>query len=459
MSKVSVLVEIERSIPDSFAAHTAGIASPSEAFRLTEAAIKDLPGLGVEVVVLGPPVPLYSREKVRGTRGLTGFAEFAGPQTNADVPADSVVVTAVVERSRLKDLKAKPGVRVYPNTRLTLFERAAPAPRMIGLAGTDCRPFLDAVDAVVIREALGVRPFFDAGFFGQDVVVGILDEGIDGTVYPVIGGLARPGAAGPGTAPITSHGSMCAADVFIAAPQARLYDYPFLGIPDSGGALAMFHAVLNQRRVDGSPHLTNNSYGFVSVPPVAHEPDHEIHNLNHPLHRKIREVVASGAPTFFAAGNCGEECPSGKCLPSSIGPNRSIHGANSLIEVITVAAVNSIGQRIGYSSQGNGMFEPQKPDVSCYSHFFGNFGPGRPGGTAVPFDNGTSAATPVACGVAALLMSAVGLIPPDMLKAAMIESATPVDGPGWNPNTGHGVVDAFLLFEKLVEGIHALPQT
>lgn len=180
--------------------------------------------------------------------------------------------------------------------------------------------------------------------------------------------------------------SMWAADVLAAAPWAKLYDYPFLGVQNSGGALQMFQAVLAQRRRNGTPHVTNNSYGFVGVPSGPLAARHEISDINHPIHRKVREDVASGCHVFFAAGNCGQDCPSGDCQPSGIGPGRSIHASNALGEVITIAAVNSHHERIGYSSQGPAMFAAPKPDLACYSHFFGNFGPGRPGGLAQPFD-------------------------------------------------------------------------
>ncbi|MBA2740891.1 MAG: S8 family serine peptidase [Actinobacteria bacterium] len=142
------------------------------------------------------------------------------------------------------------------------------------------------------------------------------------------------------------------------------------------------------------------------------------------------------------SGTCGENCPSGACRSTGIGPGRSIHASNSLVEVITVAAVNSRHERIGYSSQGPGMFEREKPDLSAYSHLFANFGPGRPGGdTEAPFDNGTSAATPVAAGVAALLVGARPQTTPDQLRAALVEGATS-DGSGWRADFGRGVVNA-----------------
>jgi len=246
---------------------------------------------------------------------------------------------------------------------------------------------------------------------------------------------------------------MCAADVLVAAPAAKLYDYPFLGFQNSGGALQMFQAALAQRRLDGTPHVLNNSYGFVGVPRQVDAPNHEIWNLRHPLHRKVREVVTSGATVLFAAGNCGHECPSGNCRPSGIGPSRSIHGSNSLTEVITVAAVNASHQRIGYSSEGPGMFEKGKPDLASYSHLFGNFGPGRPGGDRdQPFDSGTSAATPVAAGVVAMLLSAFPDLTPDGVHEALVATAVNLGPPGFDHQTGHGVINAAAAYMRLRSG-------
>ena len=121
----------------------------------------------------------------------------------------------------------------------------------------------------------------------------------------------------------------------------------------------------------------NSSSGFVTVPPREEDPTNEIWNLDHPLHRKIREVIVSGAPVLFAAGNCGEDCPSGNCHASSIA-GISIHGSNSLEEVITVAAVNSNGDRIGYSSQGPGMFGGRSPTSPVTHTSSETSGPGGP---------------------------------------------------------------------------------
>lgn len=459
MAKVNVLVEVRREQRDAFALHGAAVESTDETLDQAESAVEDLTGYGLEVTDEIAPVPMFP-ERVVFEEG-SGFSAFASEEENPDITAESVVVTAEVERSRLEELRARESVMVWPNSELTLFDGCEcgysaaeldehPFDMALSAGGVDCRPYRPAVTRGVIRDLLGVASAWRDGFRGQNIVVGIIDEGVNGRIYPVVGGLSHPDVPRPGSAPISSHGSMCAADILVAAPAAKLYDYPFLGVPRSGGALAMFQAVLDQRRRNGTPHLTNNSYGFTGRPPRERMPNHEIWDIDHPMHRKVREVVASGAPAFFAAGNCGAECPSSNCDPTGVGRGRSIHASNSLAEVITVAAVNSQHQRIGYSSQGPGGFERNKPDVASYSHFFGNSGPGRPaGGGPSSFDNGTSAATPVAAGVGALLMSAFPNLNPERLKQVLIAGAINLGAPGWDVNTGFGVVNAATSYTLL----------
>jgi subtilisin family serine protease len=446
MAAIKVLLEFDRPEPAPFSMQLEALGSVEAAEGLAKSFIDELPGLGVDVDDEVAPVPMFLGP---GTPVLTEAADFAvemmAAATDRDrephVVAPTVVVPAQVTTEALEQLQERADVIVWPNSELTLFQ-----------SPVDCHPFKPAATIDQIRDALNVQPVWSQGHRGEGIVVGIIDEGVDGTTYPVIGGFARPGAGRqPGQAPVVSHGSMCAADVLIAAPDAKLYDYPFLGVPNSGGALQMFQAVLNQRAIDGTPHITNNSYGFVSVPDRTFAARHEVNDPQHPVHRKVREVVLAGVPCFFAAGNCGQDCPSRKCHPTSIGPGISIHASNSLEEVITIAAVNRFDERIGYSSQGPGMFFQEKPDLGSFSHVFANFGPGRPaGGGADTFDNGTSAATPVAAGAAAALMSAFPGISPQRLKTALMSTARPsAAGPGWNRDFGVGIIDVGAAFASL----------
>jgi subtilisin family serine protease len=471
MAKIKVLLEVEPSRagqPEGFGAFREAVASETSAFDQALPGLDQVAGLGVEPDENFVPVPMFSaprEEAAEAHEPLRALREFAVPETNPDMAPTSEVLPVEVDPTKLAELQER--VTVWPSSPFVLDEdEQDPGEPGAGLGmetfdlarsrtGLDCRPFRPGVSVDTVRALLGVaRPWLD-GFRGQNIVVGIVDEGVNGQVYPVSGGFTLPGAAlQPGAATITSHGSMCAADILVAAPAARLYDYPFLGRPDSGGALRMFQAVLEHRRLDGTPHLTNNSYGYAGVPRRELAPRHEIWALNHPLHRKVREVVASGAAAFFAAGNCGAQCPSGNCDRSGTGPGRYIHASNSLAEVITVAAVNSRQERVGYSSQGPGMFAPKKPDFASYTHLFGNFGPGRPGGVPQPpkspFDSGTSAATPVAAGVAALLLSAFSELTPEELREAMLAGLVNPTGKDWDPGYGRGIVNAAASYSFLL---------
>ena len=83
------------------------------------------------------------------------------------------------------------------------------------------------------------------------------------------GGWERAGAQQPGKGAIDSHGSMCAADVLVAAPETKLYDYPFM-VERSSGAIAMLNAVLDNRRHDGTPHILSNSWGWYARCRIRH---------------------------------------------------------------------------------------------------------------------------------------------------------------------------------------------
>src|SRR5215210_74297 len=326
MPNVSVLLEFDAPQDHGFSMFNAALESAPEAESQAVSLMDQLSGLPVELEE-AVPVPMFSSP--HAPRPVIELTEFGTEEESPDLPSQTVVVAAQTDSDRLDELIAQPNVRVWPNSDLTLYQDwavseadvhdpaggAAPA---ADAGRVDCRPFRPGVSVDHIRALLGVADVWERGARGDGVKVAIIDEGVNGDEYPVVGGLQGQ-ASQPGTAAITSHGSMCAADVLIAAPDAKLYDYPFLGPRNSGDALAMFQGVLEQRRRDGTPHVANNSYGFTGVPDRQQFPDHEIWDLAHPLHRKVREVVATGVVTLFAAGNCGENCPSSRCDVTGIG--------------------------------------------------------------------------------------------------------------------------------------------
>ncbi|WP_420131570.1 S8 family serine peptidase [Rhodopseudomonas sp.] len=318
-----------------------------------------------------------------------------------------------------------------------------------------------------VQAKLAVSRLAERGLDGSEVAVAIMDTGIN--LQHLRGKLGRmprfdaanswqpPGGTGaPGHHPV-DHGTMCAYDALIAAPNATLMDYPILsstapGGSISGATLAMAFQGLAQLitvwavafAAGGAARykalVINNSWGIFHPSwdfPAGH-PGRYIDNPNHPFNGLVSVMARAGGDIVFAAGNCGRECPDGRCQTRT---SDAIMGANASADVLTLAGCDIQDARVGYSSQGPsiaGMY-PQKPDLTCYTHFLGSeaFGAGTP-------DSGTSAACPVAAGCIAALRTRLSPahVPPANLFAQLRASARHVRGnQGWNGDYGHGILD------------------
>src|SRR2546422_85330 len=183
-------------------------------------------------------------------------------------------------------------------------------------------------------------------------------------------------------------------------------------------------------------------------------PENYSANPDHPFNQITGALVAAGADVFFAAGNCGADCPDPRCGKGDTGPGASIHGANSHPDVFTVAAVTVTDRRLGYSSQGPGALHSRKPDLAGFSHFAGS--------GIYPADGGTSAASPVAAGVAAALRQrfATDRLAPAQLKGLLQRTARDLGGDGWDYDLGYGVIDAAAALQALgvVAGLGVKPR-
>src|SRR6059036_4028617 len=294
-----------------------------------------------------------------------------------------------------------------------------------------------------VARRLGVPTLSRAGLTGSGVHVAVVNTGIDGSRIPVAGGWApTPGYVPGSSAP--NHGTMVAYDVRIAAPDAQIFDYALLTSHAGTWAAFLSDAIAAfadlVERVNAAPGrwVVNNSWGLfdrASDAPIG-SPENYSANPDHPFNQVTGALVAAGADVFFAAGNCGADCPDGRCGTGDTGPGASIHGANAHPDVLTVAAVTVTDRRLGYSSQGPGALYSRKPDLAGFSHFKGS--------GIFPADGGTSAASPVAAGVAAALRQArpASALTPAQLKGALQRSARDLAGRGWDYDLGYGVIDA-----------------
>ncbi|WP_339131538.1 S8 family serine peptidase [Streptomyces sp. f51] len=255
------------------------------------------------------------------------------------------------------------------------------------------------------------------GLTGTSVPVAVVDTGINaGHLSTARGDFAIDTAESwsppsvphlPGEFPV-GHGTMCAFDALIAAPGATILDVSVLlsrrrertvmegYLSDAVAAYAHLRRLLTSLPVDRRTLVVTNSWG-VFDPDTDFPPGHPGNysdSLAHPFNLAVAGLEAAGADLVFAAGNCGREYPDGRCRFES----RPIVGANSHPQVLSIGGVDVKGTRVGYSSQGPGRLDVEKPDVCSFTHFLGSeaFGSGTP-------DSGTSAACPVVAGVVAAL--------------------------------------------------------
>ena len=109
-----------------------------------------------------------------------------------------------------------------------------------------------------------------------------------------------------------------------------------------------------------------------------------------------------------------------------------------------MAAATINDDLLGYSSEGPGALEHDKPDITGFSHFAGS--------GVFPADGGTSAACPVVAGViAAIRSSSKGRqLPPADLKQFLLDNTNVVhSGSGWDPQFGFGIVDASAAYDAI----------
>ncbi len=109
--------------------------------------------------------------------------------------------------------------------------------------------------------------------------------------------------------------------------------------------------------------------------------------------------------------------------------------------VVGVGATTSSGQRASYSNFGNNAVDLVAPGGAASDGVL-TTGIVASGGYDYPRVNGTSFASPHVAAVAALCMGLAPLTPDDV-EQILFSTAQDIDDAGMDPETGHGIVDAY----------------
>jgi subtilisin family serine protease len=316
-----------------------------------------------------------------------------------------------------------------------------------------------------VGRLLEVTKLKNAGMTGQGVSLAIVDTGFNVAHLRAKGQPAKLAGAGkhftpanvptrPGRHPV-DHGTMCAFDAGIAAPNATFLDHAVLLstrqgptvmaglLSDAVRSYARLRNVINGMPAARRALVVSNSWGMFDPRwdfPVGH-PGNYSDNPRHPFNVIVASLEAAGADILFAAGNCGVQCPDGRCNFR----RKPVCGANSHGRVLSVAGIDTRRKRVGYSSQGPGRLAPQKPDLAAYTHFKGSevFAPDP--------DGGTSAACPVLAGLVAAVRTKYSAtrLPPAGLRALLFKTARDLGGVGFDYDHGWGTVDSTALIAAL----------
>lgn len=375
--------------------------------------------------------------------------------------AERFVVRASIDAARLADYaEPREGMRVFADPAIAALRSPPICPGQPALGS-----------APQVRGLLGVDGLTREGLTGRGVALAIVDTGIDlahlrrqglsPTLDPHISWSPGTGTR-PGANPL-GHGTMCAHAALIAAPEATLLDFPVLQSRRQGGsimdgllsdAVQAFGVLLTMMRTPAEERpyralVVNNSWGMFHPDwdfPAGH-PGRYADNPDHPFNLIVGALASAGADILFAAGNCGHDCPDGRCRGLTVG---QITGANSHPGVLTVAGVDVERDVVGYSSGGPGAWTDEKPDLAAYTHYLGSeaFGDGSA-------DGGTSTACPVAAGCVAALRTSLkpGGVPPAQLFQALRDAAVRrSEHAGWHDRYGWGVIDPLAAWRALHVG-------
>jgi serine protease AprX len=407
----------------------------------------------IEIDTPAPTMAMSSIESEFRAKGVSLNPDFrvqmepAQAGMSGEGQRNTIILQGETDVQNIEQLKSAPNVRgVWVSRKHALRPMSCPENWPNPPCDCDSNTPKGTIDEVA--RYLEVDKIWRDGFKGDGITVAVVDGGITAVGRPVRQGETPEIERVTNGWPIEDwgctanswgdHGNMCATDVLGIAPEVQLYDIRISDAGASDQALLAIDWAIRQHKKDGTPHILTNSWGVWNV---NHDPDYA-QDPNHPTTRKYLEAINEGILVLFAAGNCGLPC--GSSNPSycgnSRGPGKSILATNGHQSVISVGAVNMKEQYVGYSSQGKSIHGADKPDICSITHFKAYYDDA---------DSGTSAATPIAAGVVALLKQANPAFTQDQAKELLRNTAKDIGSTGPDPYAGFGIIQPRAAYDKM----------
>lgn len=379
-------------------------------------------------------------------------------QTSGESEADAFRRAVADANGAVPAGQPKPFLDVGPDLSADVTEYFCPA-------GIDQALFGDREAAARLTRS---RYLQQQDLTGNGVNIVVIDHGFDRTKVRNFGGGWAQGGIVPG-ATTRGHGPMVVRNICDAAPGAIFWDLPLipLAIDNVNAFISTAITALDQvlQYIGGlaqpRPWVLANAWAIFdrsSESPLGQYTE----NPNNFFNQLVAQAADQRIDAVFAAGNCGQFCPSRRCGRLDRGPGYSIWGANSHPRVLTTGAVQTDARWLGYSSQGPGqrLLSLSKPDLCApsnfreeYDAFTGNTAEPYVGESGTPFiaNTGTSVACGLATGVVAALRGRWGpmTVTPDFLIQRLNATARKTEGPLWNGRLGNGILDARAAFDDL----------
>ncbi|MFD8565956.1 S8 family serine peptidase [Streptomyces sp. NPDC059639] len=250
---------------------------------------------------------------------------------------------------------------------------------------------------------------------GAGITVAVLDTGIQ-TNHPALKGRATEGPDILGGADKTAssygdHGTAMASNVLEVAPQAKVLGLRVLSDDNAGS---------EQTLTDGIRYAAEHGADVISISlgmeGISASFDSE-------LDAAVQYALAKGIPVVNGAGNSGdvENMDDNEVAFPSGDPG-----------VVTVAAVNSGGQRVSFSTVHN-YVDVAAPGADVTA--------AKAGTQGTDLIDGTSPATALTAGVVALIRAKHPQLAPYQITQVLERTAS-TRKQGYNPQTGYGTVNA-----------------